>query len=218
MKSQNDSIKEGDIEPNMNALGFVRCNSYFLQGSKPRQFSDKTGRTFPARQDWLHLASGIPAESKFCVLNAKTTKASSEAAMTRARAYRVLQGQADSTSLARSDQLKHQWNHSAYKQAIVQKELTPYGFLVFFETPPTFEEMVSYVSKGLFPIAMSAIPSYMLNIRLQPTGATSFQAAYTLETGERAVFNLGKYTCNDPAHHIVCEFVPGEKPRWLAAN
>lgn len=214
---KSDSLKEDEIEPKMNALGFIRCNSYLLQGGLPHQFADKTGRTFPARQDWLHLATGMPAESKFCVLNTKTTRASSQAAMARARAYRAMNGQAGDEDLARYDKLKHQWCHSQVKQAIVQTELSPYGFLIFFQEPPTFEEMQTYTSKGLFPVPMSEIALYMLNLRLQPGGA-SLQLNYALDTGERAVFSLGKYTSNNPADTYVCEFVPGKTARWLQAS
>jgi hypothetical protein len=201
----------------MIALGFLRCNAYFMQDGRKRPFYDKLKRGFHARMDWWHPRLKVSAESKFHTLNTKTTQDAAENGLASQKAYRALNGQTGNERLEHFDNLSHQWSHSQVKQAIVQQALSPYEQIVFFEKPPTFEEMFTYTSKGLFPVALAAMPSYLANIRLQPTGATTFQASYTLATGERAVFNLGKYTANSPADSYVCEFIPGKPVQWLQA-
>ena len=216
MTSKTDSTSESTIEPQMLAYGFVRCDDFITDASGNKlSLLDKLGESFTFKQDWKHVKSGLPAESKFCVLNTKTSKASAKAGMLRARKSRAERGQSANKNLLRYDQLQHGWNHSDQKQALVQKALTAYGFLVFFETAPTFEEMAVYVSKGLFAIPMSLIPTYMLNLQLQPTGGSSLQVNYTLDTGERAVFSLGPYTPRDD-DYLVCKFTPGEKAKWTS--
>lgn len=213
-----DSLSESRIEPRMIALGFLRCNAYFMQHGSKRTFHDKLKRPFHARMDWWHPRLKVSAESKFHTLNSKTTQASAENGLASQQAYRADNGQAGNKELAAWDCLNHQWGHSQVKQAIVQKALTPYEQIVFFEEPPTLEEMIVYTSKSLFPIALASMPSYLANIALQPTGAATYQANYTLSTGERCVFNLGKYSANNPDDSYVCEFIHGKPVQWLQAS
>jgi hypothetical protein len=213
-----DSIAEGGIAARMLQLGFIRYNQSFMLDAAPRQFADKKAKPFRAKPDWYSPALNVFAESKFHTLNAKTSQASADAAMQRQQAYRQGRGEGSNKDLARYDQLNNQWNHSQVKQAIVQQALTPYGQIVFFETPPTLEEMQTYTSKGLFPIALDSMPAYLLNIRLQPTGGATYQANYTDDTGERIVFCLGPYTAADARDTYVCEFIPGKKAQWLQAH
>lgn len=212
---KHDSDCESGIAARMLQLGFIRYNALFMLDGVKREFCDKQARPFGAMPDWYNLKLKVFAESKFHILNAKTSQASADAAMTRQLKYRQDHGEAGNKDLARYDQLNHQWNHSQVKQAIVQQALTPYKQIVFFDKPPTLEEMQTYTAKGLFPIALDSLPTYLLNLRLQGTGGTAFQAIYKDDTGERVVFSLGKYTANDPADTYVCEFVPGQKAQWL---
>jgi hypothetical protein len=214
-----DSIAEGGIAARMLELGFIRYNEFFMLAGAKRRFCDKQSKAFGAKPDWYNPKLNVFAESKFHPLNAKTSQASADAGMTRQLVYRQGRGEAGNEDLARYDKLNNQWNHSQVKQAIVQQDLTPYKFIVFFKQPPTFEEMHAYTAKGLFPIALDSMPAYLLNLRLQPAGGTSYQASYTdHETGERVVFSLGLYRANDSRDTNVCEFIPGEKARWLQAN
>lgn len=213
-----DSDSESGIAARMLQLGFIRYSDFFMLDGAKREFRDKQSCTFRAKPDWYNLKLKVFAESKFHPLNAKTSQASADAAMTRQQAYRQGRGEAGNKDLARFDQLNNQWNHSQVKQAIVQQELTPYAQIVFFKKPPTLEEMQAYTVKGLFPIALDAMPAYLLNLQLQGTGGTTYQANYIDDAGERVVFSLGKYTANDPADTYVCEFIPGEKAQWLRAH
>lgn len=219
-KPKLDSYGEDRIEPRMIALGFIRCNAFFMQDGIKRQFSDKLKSPFHAKRDWWHPRLKVSGESKFHTLNAKTSQASADAAMTRQLEYRQGRGEASNKDLARYDQLNNQWTHSQVKQAIVQQALTPYEQIVFFKKPPTLEEMQTYTSKGLFPIALDSMQSYLLNLRLHQTGATGYgySATYTADTGERVVFSLGKYIANDLQDTYVCQFVPGEKVLWLVSR
>jgi len=215
---QLDSTSEGRIAGRMTALGFIRCNAFFMQDGSKRQFFDKLKQLFHAKMDWWHVKLKVSAESKFCQLNTKTTVAAADNAMARQQAFRAMNGQTGNANLERSDQLKHQWMHSQVKQSIVQNSLTPYEQIMFFETPPTFEEMQQYTAAGLFPIALASLPAYLLHLRLRrDMPGTSYQANYTLDTGERAVFSLGKYT-QSPADAYVCEFIPGHKAQWFQSK
>ncbi|SOZ17068.1 conserved hypothetical protein [Cupriavidus taiwanensis] len=59
-----------------------------------------------------------------------------------------------------------QFSHSRYKQAIVQRALTPQHLIVVFERPVPYETMLKYAKAGLVAIHLEALPQFLRYIRL----------------------------------------------------
>lgn len=135
----------------MEALGFTRCDAYYQIS-----FVDKTGRPFRARADWYHPALDLYAETKNHTLNSKTSQESAEKAIERQQQYRQIKGQ----PLKLIDLLKNQWCHSRYKQAAVQRALTPQQMIVVFEKSIPIDEMKAYQKAGLVCISLADLPTY----------------------------------------------------------
>lgn len=161
MKDNYDSNFERSIISKMETLGFIRCDDYF-----PLTFKDETGQTFNAKADWYHPALELYAETKSHTLNSKTTVQTAQNAEQRQQQYRRSRREKFSTL----DQLNTQWAHSRYKQAAVQRSLSPQRMIVVFEKPIPYDAMKAYSKAGLVAIDLRSLRSYLAYIHFGRKG------------------------------------------------
>lgn len=157
----------------MESLGFIRCNDFYSV-----TFSDKTGHPFRARADWYHPGLKLYAETKSHRLNGRTTIQTAQNAESNQRERRRIRGETFSTY----DQLLTQWTHSKYKQAAVQRSLSPQQMIVVFEKSIPFDEMQAYKKAGLVCISLADLPSYKAYLHFGKKGLhTQFSYNYYSE-------------------------------------
>lgn len=161
LTTQYDSAFEKRIAPIMEALGFIRCDDYYIV-----TFQDKKGKTFHAKADWYHPGLKLYVETKCHALNGKTSLETAQNAEQRQRDYRRLKGEAFGVF----DQLLTQWCHSKHKQAIVQRTLTPQQMIVVFEKSIPFEEMKAYKKAGLVCISLADLRTYKAYLHFAQRG------------------------------------------------
>jgi hypothetical protein len=117
-------------------LGFVLVNNRLM----PYSFTDKDGQSFGAMADFYHPVLDLYVEIKCNHLNGKTSKANAELAYNRVEPEK---------RFGRNKtyyQIRHQWNHAAPKQAIVQTVITPQQFVIAFTKTPD-DETVKRIEK-----------------------------------------------------------------------
>lgn len=174
-----DSKAEAAASFKLAKLGCLRVNDPF-----PQTFTDADGTRFTARPDYFNDRCGLWLEFKAAPLNSKTTKATAERAETRARERKGW--------LTSWDWINCQWTHSKFKQAIVQRQLSPQNFIVVFDKPPTIAEARNYEKAGIVFVPLSALPSFLLHARLAKAGIkTGFELQYDVEEVGPIVLALG---------------------------
>jgi len=161
LTAQYDSAFEKRIAPTMEALGFIRCDDYYFC-----EFKDKKGKTFHAKADWYHSGLKLYVETKCHALNSKSSLETAQNAEQRQREYRRIKGE----FFGVFDQLETQWCHSKYKQAAVQKALTPQQMIIVFEKSIPLDEMKAYKKAGLVCISLVDLKTYKVYLRLAQKG------------------------------------------------
>ncbi|HWV02969.1 hypothetical protein [Ralstonia sp.] len=157
-----DSAYERSIAPILTALGFIRVSEYYKQGGSPRRFHDSDNAQFCAMPDWWHPELRLYVETKAAMLNDHPTK---QAAAT-AEASRRASCRARRKRFSTYDMLQTQWSHSRYKQATIQRALSPQSMIVVFAEPVPYETMLKYSKAGLVAIHLDALEQYTRYIRL----------------------------------------------------
>jgi len=176
-----DSRFEQRIAPQLEALGFVRCNDHFRQDGDVRQFHDKEGARFSAKPDWHHPKLGLYIETKAGTLNSKTTVRTAANAEAHRRDHCRIQGKAFNVG----DMYATQWSHSRSKQAIVQRDLTPQNFVVVFDKAPSWAEAWDCWNAGIVFVPLADLRQFVAARQLQRLGiGASFSLRYNVEGQE----------------------------------
>lgn len=158
------------------SLGFHRVSHF----KEDFTFTDKFGDNFRALPDFYNPVTGLYIELKGCKLNSKTGKSKAENAMKRfensALKFPV------SANARRYAQLRHGWNHSKYKQRIVQTALSPLNFVVVFDRAIPSDDYIHYCKLGLHVCTLKSLPSYNGYVHLRKKGlAVSFEMVFTAQ-------------------------------------
>ncbi|WP_011299442.1 hypothetical protein [Cupriavidus necator] len=151
-----DSAYEARIAPILMALGFIRVSEYYKQGGSPRRFYDSDNAHFCAMSDWWHPKLRLYVETKQAELNEHPTK---QAAAT-AEAARRASCRGRRKKFGTYDMLQTQWSHSRFKQAAVQRDLSPQSMIVVFDKPVPYATMIAYAKIGLVAIHLDALEQY----------------------------------------------------------
>jgi hypothetical protein len=120
-------------------LGFNLVNRTLM----PYSFTDKDGQAFKAMADFYHPLLDLYVEIKCNHLNGKTSKANAELA------YNRIEPEKRFGSNKTYYQIRHQWNHAAPKQAIVQSVITPQQFVIAFTKTPDDETVKRIEKQGI---------------------------------------------------------------------
>ncbi|MFJ3318896.1 hypothetical protein ACIPLR_26455 [Herbaspirillum huttiense] len=158
MTKQYDSKAEAEAAPLFERYGCIRCDSFL-----PATFLDKEGAEFRAKADFYHPATGIYIEYKSAVLNSTTTKRTAANKLESQRRYR-------GGTLAKIDELKYSWSHSAYKQGLVQEELGPDNFIIVFKDAIAGPDMDRYLKRGIVAITLKSLPTWLAYQQLSRKG------------------------------------------------
>ncbi|KAF7963434.1 hypothetical protein AWV80_09570 [Cupriavidus sp. UYMU48A] len=157
-----DSAYEARIAPILIVLGFIRVSEYYKQGGSPRRFYDSDNAHFCAMSDWWHPQLRLYVETKSATLNDHPTKQ----AATTAEAARRASCRARRKKFGTYDMLQTQWSHSRFKQAAVQRALSPQSLIVVFDKPVPYATMIAYAKIGLVAIHLDALEQYTRYVRL----------------------------------------------------
>lgn len=155
MKKKKQSNPERLALPVLARYGFKPCHDQFF----PVSFVDVEGETFNAKPDFYNPDLGIYVEVKDSKLNGKKSKRTAENARKSIDPWRL---QKHSTYY----QIECDWNHSAAKQAIVQRTLTPARFIVVFTRTPDEATMKRIINSGIEAYSLDRFSWYMLRWRL----------------------------------------------------
>jgi hypothetical protein len=124
----------------------------------PYQFSDKEGVAFGAMADFYCPGLDLYIEIKCSHLNARTSKAKAELAYNRVEPAKRF------GKNATYYQTRHQWNHAAPKQAIVQSTVGAPQFAIVFTQQPDDATLDRIAKQGIEAYSLSRFASM---IRLQ---------------------------------------------------
>lgn len=128
-------------------LGFIHCNQKLL----PFTFEDKNG-PFNAMADFYHPQWELYVEVKDRELNAKTSKATAEAALARLDPARYCKAPT-------YYQIQNGWNHAALKQGIVQSTIGHPQYAVVFTGKPTDKTVKLIEKRGIRALSLSRFVS-----------------------------------------------------------
>jgi hypothetical protein len=141
--------------PVLAKYGFALTQDYL-----PGIFHDGEDEAFRAKNDFYNSDLDIHVEVKGNSLNNKRCKRTAENAFNNVESWRY---QKNPTYY----QIKYQWNHSAYKQASVQQQLTPARFMIVFTEKPTDETLKLIVDRGIEAYSLDRFSWFMLRWRLR---------------------------------------------------
>jgi len=160
MTTQNfDSKSEELAAPIFSGLGAVRRDDIL-----PVLFTDDNGKEFRARADFYHPQTDTYLEYKDGRLNSiKSLSSSQNRLETQIKWRRV-------TSPTRKDQLDFGWNHSLYKQLLVQEGLGFLNFAVIFKAPPTDSDAKRYAKRGLVFCTLKSFRNFSAFVRFRKLG------------------------------------------------
>lgn len=150
-----DSSAEEQASAHLAKLGFVRCNTTF-----EHTFMDASSCTFRACPDFYNECAGLYVEYKPCKLNSRGTKAIADNALAHAQSW----------AYNAYNHIKHGWSNSLFKQAAVQKVLTPQNFIVVFDTLPELKAAKKYARHGVVFCTLDSLRSYVAYVRLCKLG------------------------------------------------
>lgn len=171
-----DSKAEAEVYPFLLSLGFVHITETF-----DYTFSDSEGTKFKAKPDFYHPALDLYLEYKTHPLNSKRSYRTAEKACQSMNPQYVT----NKTYF----HLKHAWNHSLAKQAIVQKKLGTEKFIVCFDKAIDSKDIDRHLSKGLFACTLNSVKSYLTYILMKKAG---FKASFSLRNeAYEAAYTLG---------------------------
>ncbi|WP_323142802.1 hypothetical protein [Massilia phyllosphaerae] len=128
-------------------LGFIPCNNDLL----PFAFEDKSG-PFNAMADFYHPEWDLYVEVKDRELNAKTSKATAEAALARVDPARYHKAPT-------YYQIQNGWNHAAVKQGIVQSTIGGPQYAVIFTGKPTDKTIELIEKRGIRALSLARFVS-----------------------------------------------------------
>ena len=142
-------------------LGFTLVNCTLM----PFQFKDKDGVAFNAMADFYHAELDLYVEIKCDHLNGKTSKANAEKAYARLEPDKLRQ-------YPTYCQTRHQWNHAAPKQAIVQSTIGTAQFAVVFTKEPDAETLGRITKQGIEAYSLARFAS-LIELQLDVCGLLS---------------------------------------------
>jgi hypothetical protein len=144
-------------------LGFILINHYLL----PFTFTDKTGQTFSAMCDFYHAGLDLYVEVKCSHLNGKSSQAAAALAFDNVEPYKRY------GKNATFYQTRHQWHHSAPKQAIVQSAIGAAQLAIVFVQQPDAETVARIVKQGIQAHSLSLFAGMVaLQLACQPVANT----------------------------------------------
>jgi hypothetical protein len=135
-------------------LGFTLVNSTLL----PYSFKDKDGTVFQAMADFHHTGLDLWVEIKANHLNGKTSKANAERAYERIEPDKL-------RKYPTYYQTRHQWNHAAPKQALVQSTIGAAQYVIAFTQPPDDETLTRITKQGIQAYSLTRFAS-MVELQL----------------------------------------------------
>jgi hypothetical protein len=154
-KQKKQSKPEQLALPVLAKYGFIPCQDKFF----PVSFIDDEGIDFNAKPDFYNPELGIYIEVKDSYLNGKQSQRTAENAFKRVEPWRY-------NKSPTYNQIEHQWNHSAVKQAIVQYTLTPARFMIVFTGKPDESTLKRIVNNGIEAYSLARFSLFMLRWRL----------------------------------------------------
>jgi hypothetical protein len=143
-------------------LGFVLVNLALM----PYSFTDKEGVVFQAMADFYHPGLDLYVEVKCDHLNGKTSKAKAELA------YNRIEPAKRYGKHAAYYQVRHQWNHAASKQAVVQSVIGSPQFAIVFTKRPDEETFKRIEKQGIQAFSLSTFEN-ILGLQLALEGNAS---------------------------------------------
>lgn len=129
-------------------LGFTLVNRTLM----PYSFVDKEGTKFQAMADFYHAGLDLYVEIKCDHFNGKTSKANAERAYARIEPDKLRQ-------YPTYCQTRHQWNHAAPKQAIVQSTIGSAQFAIVFTKEPDAETLGRITKQGIQAYSLARFAS-----------------------------------------------------------
>jgi hypothetical protein len=129
-------------------LGFKLVNRTLL----PFRFTDKDGNAFQAMADFYHEDLDIWVEIKANHLNGKTSKVNAERAYNRIETSKL-------QKYPTYYQTRHQWNHAAPKQALVQSTIGAPQYVIAFTQHPDDETLTRLTKQGIQAYSLARFAS-----------------------------------------------------------